>query len=173
MSPIDAAHHVVLDFPGGSEALAPRLGKQPSTLRAETNPNLQAGTAPGQYAKLGLMTAVALTNLTGDARIVHAFNEACGFAPPLPLPQTATDDGSLQELLERGAELSKSVAEMFGDFQTDISDGKVTARELVAFEQRALAVISDVAFLVRAMQTKMENDLRSHATNVTSLKTVK
>jgi hypothetical protein len=163
MSPIDAAHHIVHEYPGGSEAFAVRLGKAHSTLRAELNPS------PGTTAKLGIMTAVAITNLSGDLRIVAAFNEACGCCPPMPLPRTDFADASFQALLEAGCELSKDVAETFSEFQRDIADGKVTPNELHAFEQKALETIAAIATLARAMRTKMEADQRAAAT-VTTLR---
>jgi hypothetical protein len=164
MSPIDAAHQVVHEYPGGSESLAPRLGKAHSTLRAELNPS------PGTTAKLGLMTAVAITNLSGDLRIVAAFNEACGCCPPMPLPRCEMADGSIQELLERGCELSKDIAETFSEFQRDIADGKVTPNELQAFEREALEAIASIAALARAMRGKMESDQRTHIATVTTIR---
>lgn len=163
MSPIDAARQVVHDYPGGSESLAPRLDKAHSTLRAELHPS--AGTT----AKLGLMTAVAITNLSGDLRIVAAFNEACGCCPPMPLPRCDVTDGSMKDLLERGCALSKDIAETFSEFQRDISDGRVTPTELQAFEREALEAIASIAALARAMRGKMESDQRSHHANVSTL----
>lgn len=162
MDPIDAAHAVVLDYPGGSESLAPRIGKGNSTLRQEV---LRIGTA-----KLGLMDAVKITLVTRDSRIVAAFNEACGFCPPLPLPHHDITDGALQDLLERSAEVSSTVCDAFTEFQRDIADGKVTPNELTAFEARVLEAIGAMAILTQAMRAKAEQDTRTAIAAVTPLK---
>lgn len=58
MNPLDAAYNLVRDYPGGASSLAPRLDKNPSVLSHEV-------TATGS-AKLGLLTAIKITELSGD-----------------------------------------------------------------------------------------------------------
>lgn len=77
MNPIDAAYGLVRDYPGGSESLAPRVGKNATTLSHEVS---RTG-----HAKLGLETAVDITMLSGDLRILRAFATTCG-QMLLPLP---------------------------------------------------------------------------------------
>lgn len=162
MDPIDAAHAVVLDYPGGTESLAPRIGKAGSTLRQEL---LRVGTA-----KLGLMDSVKITNATNDLRIVSAFNEACGCCPPLPLPKHDITDGALQDLLERSADVSSAVCDAFAEFQRDIADGKVTPHELATFETRVLDAIGALAILTQSMRAKAEQDTRAAIATVTPIK---
>lgn len=162
MNPLDAAHTVVLDYPGGSESLAPRIGKAASTLRQEL--------LATNSAKLGLMDAVKITLATSDTRIVAAFNEACGCCPPLPLPNIDVTDGAMQDLLERAAEVSSRISDAFAEFQRDLADGKVTPNELLAFENRTLEAIGAMALLTRTMRAKMESDQRASIENVTALK---
>ena len=84
MNVIDAAYGVVHDYPGGSDSLAPRLGKASVTLSHEV---ARVGTA-----KLGLDTAVKVSVLTGDFRILDAFALQCG-RMVLPLPCADGDHG--------------------------------------------------------------------------------
>lgn len=165
MSPLDAAFHVAQDYPGGIEALAVRLGKRATSLRAELHPS------PGVTAKLGLLTSIAITDFTGDPRIIAAINAECGFSPPLPLPQQEElADCTIKDLLTRAAELSRDVAKEFQDFHEEIASDEITQRDLAEFEASSLLVIADIARLVRAMRSKMEADRRSHVANVTALK---
>jgi hypothetical protein len=169
MKTIDAAYHVVHDYPGGALALAPRLGKHASSLNNEVNPPTDR--APGApMPKLGIVDAIKITELTRDARIVAAFNGECGYCAPLPLPHSSTCDGSVRELLDRGAELSGKIASLFCEFQKDIADGEVTPAELEAFESSALTMIAATGELARCMRVKMEDDRRMHIASVTPMK---
>lgn len=169
MKTVDAAYHVVHDYPGGCLALAPRLGKAVSSLNNEVNP--PANPVPGAPTpKLGIADSVKITHLTGDCRIVAAFNEDCGFCAPLPLPHASLCDGSVQELLERAADFSEKVARTFSSFQKDIADGEVTPKELEEFETTALKAVAALAELARCMRVKMEADQRMRVANVTALK---
>jgi hypothetical protein len=59
VKPLDAAYHVVHDYePDGAASLAPRLGKSSTQLCHEVKP------PPGNMAKLGLVDAVKISDLT-------------------------------------------------------------------------------------------------------------
>lgn len=158
----DAAYNVVHDYPGGSQALAPRLNKRTVTLNQEVCPT-HAG------AKLGIQDAAKITVFTGDPRIVFAFNEECGFLPPLRLPIESVHEGSLAELLSRGCEFSSSVANMFTDMQQALADERVTSNELARFEKDMLEVMAKAIAVMRAMRAKMEADGQAHIASVTQL----
>lgn len=114
---LDAAFHLVHDYPGGATALAPRLQKAQGTLCHELT-----GTGT---AKLGLLDAVKLTLLTGDRRILNAFAAECGCVV-LQMPQHASGSDAMTKL---GAS-----AKEFGDFVSSVGDslrdGAVTSTEL-------------------------------------------
>ncbi|MFH7611555.1 hypothetical protein RA272_29150, partial [Pseudomonas syringae pv. tagetis] len=65
MNVTDAAYDTVHQYPGGSEALAPRLGMSAAVLRGKVNPNTDRNL-------LSLQEADALMARTGDFRILHA-----------------------------------------------------------------------------------------------------
>jgi hypothetical protein len=169
MKTIDAAYHVVHDYPGGALALASRLGKHASSLNNEVNPPTDR--APGApMPKLGIVDAIKITHLTADSRIVAAFNEDCGYCAPLPLSKAGITDGCMRELLERAAVLSTTMGEGFAEFSRDIADNKITPNELERFEQKSLDTIAAIVALARGMRAKMEADQRDHIANVTSIK---
>lgn len=66
MNITDAAYNTVRDYPGGSTALAPRMGiKSPAVLNSKINPNTETH-------HLTLAEASKLMALTGDFRILQA-----------------------------------------------------------------------------------------------------
>lgn len=143
MNLLDAAYNVVHDYPGGADSLAPRLVKRGTYLSAEVS---ATGTA-----KLGLLDAEKITQLTGDLRILQAFNTNCG-QMMVPLPQAVdldTDDCMLR--------LAASAKE-FGDFCTevasDLSDGKITDNELGRIDKECGELIASVHALREALQKR-------------------
>ena len=65
MNTIDASWHTVHEYPGGSEALAPRLGMSAAVPRNKVNPN-------NTTHHLTLAEAIRLQGISGDHRIAHA-----------------------------------------------------------------------------------------------------
>lgn len=114
---LDAAYRVVHSYPGGSASLAPRIGKNSTSLSHEVK---RVG-----IAKFGLEDAVAVTVMTGDPSILNAFAAECGYLV-LPMPQMASGDSTLAGLAEAAKE--------FGEFCSSVAeaaaDGNVSANEL-------------------------------------------
>lgn len=143
MSLADAAFNTAHDYPhGGADGLGRRMGK--TNLSAEVNPNV-----PG--AKLGLFDARKMVVLSGDYRIVTAFNLDCGFYPPLPMPHLLAADPdlpcvkTLAELLKEAADVVATVTRDVGDGEVDDNDLARAAREwgeLVAVGQRLMGQLT-------------------------------
>lgn len=74
MNVTDAAYDTVHQYPGGSEALAPRMsgGMSAATMRAKVNPNTDRN-------RLALEEADELMGKSGDFRILHAMAANHGF----------------------------------------------------------------------------------------------
>ncbi len=126
---LDAAFHLVHDYPGGAVSLAPRMGKSGTTLSHECK---ATGTA-----KLGLVDAVKLSHLTGDLRILNAFASECGcLVLPMPAPDGAVD--TFHALAEAARE--------FGKFVTSVADaaadGQVTANELARVDGELASMLA-------------------------------
>lgn len=119
MNVLDAAYHVVHDYPGGADSLAPRLNKAGGVLSAEVRGR------PG--AKFGLATAVQVTQLSGDLRILHAFAADCGqMCVPLPESVCLHEDDVLRALGEASREFADLCREVCGD----MADGAISDNEL-------------------------------------------
>lgn len=128
MNVLDAAYHTVHDYPGGAEALAVRLGnKRGTSLSHEVRP------PAGSTAKLGLMTAVEIMELSGDLRILNAICGRLNCAPPVPLPAGDHEDGCAAAL---AAEVARDFAELMGEVARDVADSVITDNELQRLERR-------------------------------------
>lgn len=137
---LDAAYHVIHDYPGGADSLAPRVGKTGTTLSHEAKRTGQA--------KLGLDTAVKVSVLTGDLRILEAFAMACD-CMVVPLPKVAMTGDSpvmagLAGMLKEQAHVVSAVSESLED--NEISDnerGKIyrEASELMAMTRKLLGAV--------------------------------
>ena len=129
MSLMDAVYHAVHDAPGGVASLAPRLGKAPSTLSAEIRPQV-LGTA-----KMGLIDAMKIAQLTGDMRIPTAFAANVGMVL-VPLPETVCSDSDDSAMM-RMASVAKEFGDMCAAFSIAMADGRVSANELAKFDRES------------------------------------
>lgn len=128
MSVLDAAYNVVHDHPGGASALAPRLGKRSDVLSHEVK-------AYGS-AKLGLVDAVKVTELTGDLRILHAFAVQCGqVCVPLPDGLSAVVDG--QQVLVALGKASHEFAQLCAEVCAGLADGTISDNELARIDRES------------------------------------
>lgn len=143
---LDTAYHVVHDYPGGPASLAPRLGKSPATLCHEV--------AGSDRAKLGLVDAAKITQLTGDLRVLYAFAEICGHMC-IPLPQTdgMATDGVMLEL----AQASERFAGMCREVAHGMADGRISDNELDAIERVRGELLTELAQLGESLRQLNEN----------------
>lgn len=145
MNVIDAAHAVVHDYPGGSVALAPRLGMAPAVLRGKVN-----GNDAGHH--LTLMEALRIQLLTGDHRIFMAEANELGYMVTR-ISDAVGDDIGLQAM--------RAIAE-FGDFigkvECSLRDRRVTRNELKELERQLLEAQSHIALLHQLL--RVESDRR-------------
>ncbi|MBL0142634.1 MAG: hypothetical protein IPP91_11175 [Betaproteobacteria bacterium] len=140
MTPIDAAYHVVHDHPGGAKALAPRLGKSFGHLCHEVRPS------PDSTAKLGLVDALKISELTGDHRILMAFAESLGYrCVRVEIPRAR---GALLEAVSRFA---RETGEALVAMHEAIEDGRITENEVQKFERQ----VADIAPAALALAERM------------------
>ena len=118
MNVIDAAYNVVHDYPGGADSLGPRVSKSGTTLSHEVS---RTGTA-----KLGLETAVAVTVLSRDHRILEAFAVQCGRFT-LPLPEVLQEGGDC--VLARLGDLLREQSHVVREVTIASADGVYTQNE--------------------------------------------
>ena len=139
---LDAAYHVVHDYPGGSVSLAPRLNKSPTTLSHEV-------TATGT-AKLGLLDAVKITAFSGDLRILQAWAvEAGQMLVALPVMADQSD-----ECLAMVSSTAKEFSDLLAAAAEGLADGVVSDNEVDRIEREAAELFSAVHALLKAMRDR-------------------
>ena len=144
MNVMDAAYNVVHDAPGGSDSLAPRLGKASVTLSHEV---ARVGTA-----KLGLDTAVKVSLLTGDFRILDAFALQCG-RMTVPLPDA---DGvpAGDCLMARLGELLGESSDVVREATHALLDGCISGNDLARIERECGQLVRSVGLLLGAARVQ-------------------
>jgi hypothetical protein len=137
MNTLDSAHQLAREYPGGIEALAPRLGgKSAFTLRHELT---RQGTS-----KLGLLDAEAMTlyamqvNMANPLRILNAFAQNCG-GVVLRMPDQIHGQGgdTLKDLAEAATAFSTFVSSV----ASSVADGEISANELREVDRRLSALV--------------------------------
>ncbi|WP_176314826.1 phage regulatory CII family protein [Burkholderia vietnamiensis] len=126
MNILDAAHSVALDYPGGCESLAPRLGMSAQVLRNKVNTN-------NETHHLTLKNAVDMTEKTDDDRILETWARERGYAlVKIPSPENCSD-GEIVELMaktwETNGEIGKEIIRTF-------EDNRVERHEVVRIQER-------------------------------------
>lgn len=156
MNILDAARRTVRNYPGGLEAMALRLQKQPSTLDRELRG------APG--FKLGAVDAAEIGVLALEQGGEHAaayFNAVAGAARGLLvlLPRGGED---LAPSAKDVAALMRECAEVVVTAANAEADGRVTDRELHGLEQQWADVVAAGQTLLRHMRARHDADLQRH-----------
>jgi len=144
MTPLDAAFHVVHDYAGGAESLAPRLNKHPTTLCQEVRP------PKGGTAKLGLATAVAIQELTGDHRILHAEASQLGYRC-VRISELA--GVSNRELMASITAFAKETGEALIAAHQAIEDGRITENEIREFEKQVADIVPAAVALAERLRS--------------------
>jgi hypothetical protein len=143
MNVIDAAHAVVHDYPGGTVALAPRIGMAPAVLRGKVNCN-------DERHHLTLAESLRIQSLTGDHRIFMAEADELGYMVT-PIPHAEGTDIACEAM--------RSIAE-FGDFIGDVElslrDDRISLNEMRELDRKLLEAQSHIACLHRLLRTASE-----------------
>ena len=134
MNVLDAAHRIGHEYPGGTEALALRVGIRPAVLRAKLNPNADTN-------HLTIVESVRIQQIAGRKDILQAM--------ALELNAAVIDLPAYEDKDVAGAIL-QTVAE-FGAYMADIhaalDDNRITPNELKHLEQDLIKVIADASRL--------------------------
>lgn len=120
MNILDAAYNTVRDFPGGANALAPRMGiKSPAVLNSKVNLNTNTH-------HLTLAEASKMMGIAGDFRILHSLNAEHGKVA-IDLPKILEfQDTALTELV---LSMSMGSGDVSGVFKEMMMDGRITEAE--------------------------------------------
>ena len=136
----DVAANVVHDYPGGAPSLAPRIGKNATTLAHELN-----GTGA---AKLGLLDAEKITLRTGDMRILEAFALNCG---QMLVPLPAAFDADADDCMARLATTAREFGDLCTEVATDLVDGAISDNELARIDRECGELMASLRTLREAL----------------------
>lgn len=139
----DVAANVVHDYPGGAPSLAPRIGKNPTTLAHEVH-----GTGA---AKLGLLDAEKITQRSGDLRILAAFALNCG---QMLIPLPAVPEGEPDDCMSKLADTAREFGDLCGEVATSLSDGTISDNELARIDRESSQLIASLGTLREALSRR-------------------
>jgi hypothetical protein len=142
MDVMDAACNTAHSYPGGTAALALRMGVNPNTLAHKVDPS------KGTHV-LGLKEALMMQKFSGDKRITHAMCAALG---GVFIEIDSNDSGSsLAQVSKMITEFGESINEM----QKAASDGVVTPNEMAKCEKEASELLASVNNALRSLRSMM------------------
>lgn len=138
MNVLDAARLTVQNYPGGAEALGPRMGMSGALLRAKLN--------NGDRNRLYAEDVELIVDTSGDHRIVHELAATHGYTlQPIEPPAAPDDNASVLDLVldvgKSGGELSRVICEA-------LADNVITKNEMAAISRASHADQSAVLRLV-------------------------
>jgi hypothetical protein len=136
----DVAANVVHDYPGGAPSLAPRIGKNATTLAHELN-----GTGA---AKIGLLDAEKITLRTGDMRILEAFALNCG---QMLVPLPAAFDADADDCMVRLATTAREFGDLCTEVAADLADGSISDNELARIDRECGELMASLRPLREAL----------------------
>lgn len=123
----DAAYATVHEYPGGSDALAPRVDMNPRVLDSKVRPTCTTH-------HLSLKEAVRIMAVTGDHQILRAICRHLGYLDPV---RAAVYDGIADEqLLELVTSLHAETGDVSRSLQAALLDGWVTSKEYEDFHEQ-------------------------------------
>ena len=134
----DAAYNTVHDYPGGAEALAPRMGKSAKVLDSKVSRNVSTH-------HLTLHEAVQIMGLTGDHRMLRAICRHLGYLDPI---RAVVYEGIADEqLLELVAAFYSETGDVSRSLVAALADGRVTQREFASFDEQTIEAMTALAEL--------------------------
>lgn len=129
----DAAYNTVHDYPGGAEALAPRMGKSAKVLDSKVSRNVSTH-------HLTLHEAVQIMGLTGDHRMLRAICRHLGYLDPI---RAVVYEGIADEqLLELVAAVHSETGDVSRSLVAALADGRVTQREFESFDVQVIEAMT-------------------------------
>ncbi|HBZ8061203.1 TPA: phage regulatory CII family protein [Klebsiella pneumoniae] len=139
MNITDAAHKTVKDYPGGSEALAVRIGMSAAVLRNKVNPN-------NNTHHLTLAEASEIMGVTGDDRILHAMAAEHGYT--LQKMQADGMASVMGAMLENAAKQGAFAQAL----QEALSDGLISENEMKVISRAGTAQVEAMINLLARLR---------------------
>ena len=120
MTPADALYKTVSNYPGGAEALAPRLGMSPQILRNKANPN-------NHTHHPNLNDIEQIMSFTGDVSVLHSLAKSQNYTCTQILAEGEAND---MAVLEHISKVWKTNGHVGNEVHCALEDGRVSVHEL-------------------------------------------
>lgn len=138
----DAMHATVLDYPGGADSLAPRMGiKSAAVLRSKANPNIDTH-------HMRLDEAITMMVCSGDYRVMHAMASDMGGVFSL-LPIGEITEANIFALIMQATAKHGDVCKEFNDA---MEDGHLSREEKKLMIEKVQNVISSLYQLKNSLE---------------------
>ena len=151
MNVADACFALVHDYPGGAEALGPRLGKLGTSLSAEVRiapPGGSCSADPKRTpAKLGVLDAVRVSQMANDLRILNAFAAELG-CMVVRLPQM---DSAETPAAADVARVAQGFSDLMCGVASTLADRRVTDVELADVEREVGVLVATTQRLLSSL----------------------
>jgi len=139
----DAAYRMVHNYPGGSEALAPRMGMNAAVLRNKVNPNNASHKLALEEANLGM-------GLTGDFSILEAMAAEHGF-----VLRPAGQEGAAASLMQVMLQSQATRGAVWSVVQQALVDNLITPNEYAAIDAALMAATTADRELLDALRAQV------------------
>lgn len=149
MNILDAAALTVRDYPGGTAAMAQRLGKSVHSLRHELTGD---GTA-----KLGVLDAEQITHFAQQVHAPNALayiNALCANVGGMYVPMPAALDLTSDDCLRGLGESAKEFAELCAIVSKSLADGSISDNELADIERASGELMASIQSLGVALSAR-------------------
>lgn len=149
MNIADAAYATVHDYPGGAEALGPRMRIKAGVLRNKVDPNNSGN-------HLGLMEADRLIGVTGDLRILQAMaaEHDC-------IVQRCSDLPNAESITELVLDATAASGKFAGEIRAALADGLISENDMRAIGAAGLAEQQVMMTLIARLRAATGKHLRS------------
>jgi hypothetical protein len=142
----DALYHTVHDYPGGAEALAPRMGLASSTLQSMANPNLDShGWSVKRFKQV--------MHLSNDVRPLEAI---CTEFNGIFVRLTSGDGRPLDEIYRDLTRLGKEFGDIPRLVTAALKDGRIKQKEFERIKREVMELQQAAAAVVQRLEVMVE-----------------
>lgn len=141
----DAFHKTVHSYPGGVEALAPRMGYTAGLLRNKANPNSSTNVLTMDDAHQGMQ-------FSGDYSTLHAFAASLGHTCTKVDEQPAGD----MAVLESATDIWAKLGDLGAEVHKALADHRIEPHEVKAIEAATFAAFRPMMQLLARVNAMCE-----------------
>jgi hypothetical protein len=147
MTPKDALHRTVMDYPGGAEALACRLGMNAQVLRNKINPNSTSHHP-------SLHDVEQIMHMTGNAAVLHSLAKGMGYTCTEIMAEGEAND---MAVLEHISKIWKTNGLVGTEVHSALEDSRISPHELVRIKDAVHRTTTALHDLIKRLEGMSEN----------------